>query len=81
MHISMCSYLMCSGRTPVVTDCSIRVYCSIGIVYCFSCKDTEQLSDDLRIHGIKSACYHANLTPEARTQAHYQWLHNTVQVI
>ena len=61
-------------------DCSIRVYCCLGIIYCFSCKDTEQLSDELRANGIKSACYHANLTPEARTQAHSQWLHNTIQV-
>ena len=65
---------------PYICDCYIRVYYCTGIIYCFSCKDTEQLSEDLRANGIKSACYHANLTPEARTQAHSQWLHNTIQV-
>ena len=55
-------------------------YCTTGIIYCLSCKDTEQLSDDLRANGIKSSCYHANLSPDARTCAHSQWLNNDIQV-
>jgi len=58
-------------------SCSV----SAGIIYCLSCKGTEQLADDLRANGIKSACYHANLSPDLRTLAHSQWLNNEIQVI
>ena len=65
---------------------AMQLYCILlcqptGIIYCLSCKDTEQLSDDLRANGIKSACYHANLSPEARTCAHSQWLNDDIQVM
>ncbi len=36
------------------------------IVYCISRKDTEQLTEMLRRNGVKSAHYHAGLTPEQR---------------
>lgn len=36
------------------------------IVYCFSRKETEQVSDELRLRGFKALPYHAGLSPETR---------------
>nr|CAB3265512.1 ATP-dependent DNA helicase Q1 [Phallusia mammillata] len=52
-----------------------------GIIYCFSRKDTEEVSKSLSEYGIKSAPYHAYLTTESKTQVHNAWIENKLQVI
>lgn len=52
-----------------------------GIVYCLSRKDTETVSNDLRKRGIKSSCYHADVSSTARNQIHRLWILNKLQVI
>ena len=58
------------------------MHCALiaGIVYCLSRKDTEQVSRELSQHGIKAACYHADMAAEERTSVHMQWLKNKLQV-
>ena len=53
---------------------------SIGIVYCFSRKETEEVAVDLMSRGIKAGCYHADMDAKARSQVHRDWLSGVVQV-
>lgn len=51
-----------------------------GIVYCFSRKETEQVTLDLTQQGIKAGCYHGYLSASDRTRVHMQWLEDVIQV-
>ena len=52
-----------------------------GIVYCFSQRETEQISVDLASRQIKTGCYHANMDANARSKVHEKWLKNQLHVI
>ena len=52
----------------------------VGIIYCFSQKDTETLCNDLCGQGVSASCYHANMVPYDRSKVHKLWLNNTIQV-
>ena len=52
-----------------------------GLAYCLSRKSAESLDQKLRARGIRSCCYHAGLSAEAREEAHRAFLHGTVQVV
>ena len=52
-----------------------------GIIYCLSRKSTEQLSEKLKLYGIKVACYHAGLTFEQRTKAQEDFIFDKTQVV
>lgn len=52
-----------------------------GIIYGQSRKTAERLAAKLTADGIRSAPYHAGLTPEARTKNQEGFLRDTVQVI
>ncbi|TNN15540.1 ATP-dependent DNA helicase Q1 [Schistosoma japonicum] len=52
-----------------------------GIVYCFSQKDTEDVSSELKNFGLKSAPYHANLDFSYRSRVHTEWTQGRIQVI
>ncbi|KAK4470883.1 hypothetical protein MN116_006396 [Schistosoma mekongi] len=52
-----------------------------GIVYCFSQKDTEDVSSELKNFGLKSAPYHANLDFNYRSRVHTEWTQGQIQVI
>ena len=43
-------------------------------------KDSEQVADDLKVHGVKAGCYHADMSAAHRTQIHHKWLSGNVQV-
>ncbi|TFK06076.1 ATP-dependent DNA helicase Q1 [Platysternon megacephalum] len=51
-----------------------------GIIYCFSQKDSEQVTISLRKLGIKADTYHANLEPKYKTKVHKGWAANEIQV-
>ena len=55
-------------------------YKILGIVYCLSRKDSEQVCLDLRGKGISTGCYHADLPAAERSQVHRQWLKKMIQV-
>ncbi|CAL1386678.1 unnamed protein product [Linum trigynum] len=52
-----------------------------GIVYCFSRKECEQVSAELRTRGISADYYHADMDPGAREKVHTRWSKNKLQVI
>ncbi|XP_075863726.1 ATP-dependent DNA helicase Q1 isoform X1 [Microcebus murinus] len=52
-----------------------------GIIYCFSQKDSEQVTISLQNLGIHAGVYHANMEPEVKTKVHRGWAANEIQVI
>ncbi len=63
-------------KSPMVCVCDVLV----GIVYCFSRKDTEEVSSELCQQGIKAACYHGDVPQAVRSRVHAQWLNNSIKV-
>lgn len=52
-----------------------------GIIYCQARKTAEQLADKLTADGIKSAPYHAGLSPDERSRNQEAFLRDGVQVV
>ncbi|XP_012944528.2 ATP-dependent DNA helicase Q1 [Aplysia californica] len=52
-----------------------------GIVYCFSRKDSEEVTSDLMSHGIKAGCYHGDIDAKSRSRVHRMWLSGEIQVV
>uniref|UniRef100_A0A915PLJ3 ATP-dependent DNA helicase n=1 Tax=Setaria digitata TaxID=48799 RepID=A0A915PLJ3_9BILA len=52
-----------------------------GIIYCFTRKECEELTESLRVKGIKAAHYHAFLDADKRNVAHEKWLNGEISVI
>ncbi|KAM6162627.1 LOW QUALITY PROTEIN: ATP-dependent DNA helicase Q1, partial [Erethizon dorsatum] len=52
-----------------------------GIIYCFSQKDSEQVTISLQKLGIHAGAYHANMEPEDKTKVHTRWSANELQVV
>ncbi|MBM6549920.1 RecQ family ATP-dependent DNA helicase [Marinomonas ostreistagni] len=52
-----------------------------GIVYCRARNKTAEIAHWLQEQGISAACYHANLSPEQREQAHQRFASGDVQVL
>ncbi|XP_064600168.1 ATP-dependent DNA helicase Q1-like isoform X2 [Liolophura sinensis] len=52
-----------------------------GIVYCFSKKESEEITADLNKRGIKSGVYHADCSAADRSQVHQAWSSNKIQVV
>ncbi|OWK03909.1 RECQL, partial [Cervus elaphus hippelaphus] len=52
-----------------------------GIIYCFSQKDSEQVTISLQKLGIPAGAYHANMEPEDKTKVHRRWSANEIQVV
>lgn len=56
------------------------VHIFAGIIYCFSQKDSEQVTISLQNLGICAGAYHANMEPEDKTKVHTRWSANEIQV-
>ncbi|XP_027694534.1 ATP-dependent DNA helicase Q1 [Vombatus ursinus] len=52
-----------------------------GIIYCFSQKDSEQVTVSLQKLGIQAGAYHANMEPKDKTEVHKKWSTNKIQVV
>ncbi|KAM9312999.1 ATP-dependent DNA helicase Q1 [Gastrophryne carolinensis] len=52
-----------------------------GIVYCFSQKDSEQLTISLQKLGIRAGAYHANMEARDKTKVHSAWTQDKIQVV
>ncbi|XP_074596861.1 ATP-dependent DNA helicase Q1-like [Brevipalpus obovatus] len=52
-----------------------------GIIYCLTVKETDDLSAKLRAQNILSASYHAQLSPERRSEVQRRWFEGIYQVI
>ena len=53
----------------------------VGIVYCLSRKNTEDVADRLQAKGIKAMCYHAGMPSEARSEVQDQFQNDNIQVV
>jgi ATP-dependent DNA helicase RecQ len=51
------------------------------IIYCFSRKDTDELTGKLKAAGFKAAAYHAGLSAEARTKAQDLFIKDKINII
>jgi ATP-dependent DNA helicase RecQ len=51
------------------------------IIYCFSRKDTESLTDDLNHAGFRAAPYHAGLSGELRSRTQERFIRDQVSII
>ncbi|XP_061178642.1 ATP-dependent DNA helicase Q1-like [Saccostrea echinata] len=52
-----------------------------GIIYCFSRKESQDVTADLRQRGIKTGCYHADLSSHERSRVHKMWLKDEIKVV
>ncbi len=52
----------------------------IGIVYCFSRKDSQDVAQELQSRGIQAGSYHADMDAKYRSQVHRMWIKNEIQV-
>jgi len=52
-----------------------------GLIYCFSCKDVDQLAEGLCTRGVRAAAYHAKLLPETRQDAYSRWMKGKIHVV
>ncbi|VDL82637.1 unnamed protein product [Nippostrongylus brasiliensis] len=52
-----------------------------GIVYCFSRKDCEEVTTQLRGSGIHAAFYHADMDSKRRSTVHEKWVSGKYNVI
>lgn len=52
-----------------------------AIIYCFSRKETEELTQTLRVRGIAAGCYHAGLAPEDRHAVQDAFVRDDVTVV
>ena len=52
-----------------------------AIIYCFSRKDTEGLSADLSVNGLKALPYHAGLDNSLRKETQERFIHDEVPII
>ncbi|MBM3439733.1 MAG: RecQ family ATP-dependent DNA helicase, partial [Bacteroidetes bacterium] len=52
-----------------------------GIVYCRSRRKTQEVTDQLALHGISADYYHAGLTMEQRTEKQNAWLKGAIRVM
>ena len=55
--------------------------CFLGIVYCFSRKDCEDVARGLSEVGIASHCYHSDLDAKLKSNIHQRWSNGKLQVI
>lgn len=54
---------------------------SSGIIYCLSRKNTEELTEHLKLKGINAAYYHAGMDSEERSKVQDQFVNDEVPVI
>lgn len=52
-----------------------------SIIYCFSRKETEELTRTLRDRGIAAGCYHAGLSPDERHKVQDAFVRDDVTVV
>jgi ATP-dependent DNA helicase Q1 len=54
---------------------------SSGIVYCYSKKETVELSSMLSALGLSCDFYHSDVSPEHKQRLHHRWVQNRVKII
>lgn len=49
-------------------------------MYCFTQKESEEVTRELRQQGIKTGCYHASIPAKQKSQIHEMWLADKILV-
>ncbi|XP_039250997.2 ATP-dependent DNA helicase Q1-like isoform X1 [Styela clava] len=65
----------------IVLTINSRFEKSSGIIYCFSCKNCEEVSDSLCKRGLSASAYHARMEAQDRYRVHKLWLGNKIKII
>ncbi len=68
-------------KSKAILDFIARHPGESGIIYCMSRSKTETVSQMLQEQGIKSAVYHAGLSPARRDEAQDDFINDRVQVV
>lgn len=68
-------------KSKAILDFIARHPGESGIIYCMSRSKTETVSQMLQKQGIKSAVYHAGLSPARRDEAQDDFINDRVQVV
>lgn len=68
-------------KSKAILDFIARHPGESGIIYCMSRSKTETVAQMLQKQGIKSAVYHAGLSPARRDEAQDDFINNRVQVV
>ena len=68
-------------KTKTILDFIARHPGESGIIYCMSRSKTESVAQMLRKQGIRTAVYHAGLSPAHRDEAQDDFINDRVQVV
>ncbi len=64
-----------------IEECIDRHEGESGIIYCFSKKDVDQITEDLRSDGYSALNYHAGLSAEERRNHQQMFIRDDVQIM
>ncbi len=68
-------------KSKAILDFIARHPGESGIIYCMSRSKTESVTQMLQKHGIRSAVYHAGLSPARRDEAQDDFINDRVQAV
>lgn len=68
-------------KTKIIVDFIARNPDTNGIIYCMSRSKTETVAQMLQKQGIRTAVYHAGLSPAKRDEAQNDFINDRVQVV
>ena len=88
LRVQDCPYICISIAIPIpeqkrVVRVSVLIcvfYNRLGIVYCLSRNNADDVCQGLRQAGISAGSYHTDRLPTERSTVHRQWLDNSIQV-